>query len=112
MKLVNFAFSNVFHSCQIQPHILSCMWHHNTLLYLMFSTALSSLEQFDHFVRLNSLWTCKLQPVVVDICTVLMSTNFYLLGLFRDIFGVLTIRTECLQCFDTVGWAAGRASGP
>jgi len=23
----------------------------------------------------------------------------------------VTVRVKCLQCFDTVGWAAGRASG-
>ena len=28
----------------------------------------------------------------------------HLMGLFQD-------NLECLQCFDAVGWAAGRASG-
>jgi len=27
------------------------------------------------------------------------------------IFTYLLLRASCLQCFDTVGWAAGRASG-
>ena len=29
---------------------------------------------------------------------------------FRN-YLLLTISEECLQCFDAVGWAAGRASG-
>jgi len=24
----------------------------------------------------------------------------------------MTMKTICLQCFDTVGWMSGRASGP
>jgi len=29
----------------------------------------------------------------------------------RDAFKPTLVAVECFQCFDTVGWAAGRASG-
>jgi len=41
----------------------------------------------------------------------------YALGMFFDIQGAfvntptLSVKKICLQCFDAVGWAAGRASG-
>ena len=34
-----------------------------------------------------------------------------LIVLFVIIFGTLSFPSGCLQCFDTVGWAAGMASG-
>ena len=38
-----------------------------------------------------------------------LKTNFMVS--FIVIFGTLSFRIGCLQCFDAVGWAAGRASG-
>ena len=55
---------------------------------------------------LNSYWhcMCQLHSKMVFLCCLLSGVVSFYLSLFKEV-------TFCLQCFDAVGWAAGRASG-
>ena len=46
-----------------------------------------------------------------DLQDALISDNYYDASGIADIYHTVPVLYVCLQCFDTVGWAAGRASG-
>ena len=45
-----------------------------------------------------------------DVSHKLLSMSVFSLFSF-SVFHFLVVGSDCLQCFDAVGWAAGRASG-
>jgi len=46
-----------------------------------------------------------------SIFAILLTLNIFFMTCLTKVYGSLWVKGKCLQCFDTVGWAAGRASG-
>ena len=46
-----------------------------------------------------------------SIFAILLTLNIFFMICLTKVYGSLSVKGKCLQCFDTVGWAAGRASG-
>ena len=48
---------------------------------------------------------------VVCACSLTVTIQLGAVLVFMSIFSISVFSALCLQCFDAVGWAAGRASG-
>ena len=54
---------------------------------------------------------CDLVSVKDLLCLIVVSVSYDMVFATDLVYRVVMEMQYCLQCFDTVGWAAGRASG-